>query len=107
MLLRAGEPVCGVELMAARLGQPPPQPWPAARPASARPLGLAGWANGAPLDAEPLQLCAGWPVRRPGRLDRPGRGHRRRRPALAGLAHRQPVCVPGPPPCARWHAPGR
>jgi DNA-3-methyladenine glycosylase len=62
VLLRAGEPVCGVELMAAR--RPASRPRDLARgPARlCQALGLAGWANGAPLDAGPLQLCAGWPV---------------------------------------------
>jgi DNA-3-methyladenine glycosylase len=62
VLLRAGEPVWGEELMAARrpasrhrdLARGP------ARLASA--LGLAGWANGAELGAGPLLLAAGWPV---------------------------------------------
>jgi DNA-3-methyladenine glycosylase len=49
VLLRAGEPVCGAELMATR------------RPAS-RPRDLAGWADGTPLDRDPLWLTAGWPV---------------------------------------------
>jgi DNA-3-methyladenine glycosylase len=62
VLLRAGEPVWGEELMAARrpgsrhrdLARGP------ARLASG--LGLAGWANGAELGAGPLLLTAGWPV---------------------------------------------
>jgi len=62
VLLRAGEPVLGVGLMAAR------------RPASRRrdlargparlaeALGLGAWANGADLRAGPVLLTAGWPV---------------------------------------------
>jgi DNA-3-methyladenine glycosylase len=62
VLLRAGEPVCGVELMAAR--RPASRPRDLARgPARlCQALGLAGWANGAPLDRGPVLLCAGWPV---------------------------------------------
>jgi DNA-3-methyladenine glycosylase len=62
ILLRAGEPVLGVDLMAAR------------RPTSSRrdlargparlgqALGLGAWANGADLDAGPVLLTEGWPV---------------------------------------------
>ena len=62
VLLRAGEPVCGAELMAAR--RPASRPRDLARgPARlCQALGLAGWANGAPLDRDPLWLTAGWPV---------------------------------------------
>ena len=62
VLLRAGEPVCGVELMAAR--RPASRPRDLARgPARlCQALGLAGWANGTPLDRDPLWLTAGWPV---------------------------------------------
>jgi DNA-3-methyladenine glycosylase len=62
VLLRAGEPVCGAELMAAR--RPASRPRDLARgPARlCQALGLAGWANGAPLDHGPVQLTAGWPV---------------------------------------------
>jgi DNA-3-methyladenine glycosylase len=62
VLLRAGEPVCGVERMRAR--RPASRPRDLARgPARlCQALDLAGWANGAPLDRGPVQLCAGWPV---------------------------------------------
>ena len=62
VLLRAGEPVRGAELMAAR--RPASRPRDLARgPARlCQALGLAGWANGAPLDRDPLWLTAGWPV---------------------------------------------
>jgi DNA-3-methyladenine glycosylase len=62
VLLRAGEPVCGVELMAAR--RPASRPRDLARgPARlCQALGLAGWANGIPLDRGPVLLTAGWPV---------------------------------------------
>jgi DNA-3-methyladenine glycosylase len=61
VLLRAGEPVCGVELMAAR--RPASRPRDLARgPARlCQALGLAGWANGAPLDRGPVLATAGWP----------------------------------------------
>jgi DNA-3-methyladenine glycosylase len=62
VLLRAGEPVLGVELMAARR--------PAARPRDltrgparlAAALGLDAAANGGDLRAGPVLLTAGWPV---------------------------------------------
>ena len=62
VLLRAGEPVCGVEHMRARrqanrprdLARGPAPPFQAPRP--------AGLANGLPLDRAPVLLCAGWPV---------------------------------------------
>jgi DNA-3-methyladenine glycosylase len=62
VLLRAGEPVRGAELMAAR--RPASRPRDLARgPARlCQALGLAGWANGTPLDRDPLWLTAGWPV---------------------------------------------
>jgi DNA-3-methyladenine glycosylase len=61
VLLRAGEPVCGVELMAAR--RPASRPRDLARgPARlCQALGLAGSANGAPLDRGPVLATAGWP----------------------------------------------
>ena len=54
VLLRAGEPVCGAELMAAR--RPASRPRDLARgPARlCQALGLAGWANGASLDRGPF-----------------------------------------------------
>jgi DNA-3-methyladenine glycosylase len=62
VLLRAAEPVLGVELLAAR--RPGSRPRDLARgPARlCQALGLAGWANGASLAAGPVQLTAGWPV---------------------------------------------
>jgi DNA-3-methyladenine glycosylase len=62
VLLRAGEPVLGAGLMAAR--RPVSRPRDLARgPARlCQALGLAGWANGAPLDRGPVLLTAGWPV---------------------------------------------
>jgi DNA-3-methyladenine glycosylase len=62
VLLRAGEPVLGVELMAAR------RPWSRPRDLTRGParlagaLGLGPWANGADLRAGPVLLTAGWPV---------------------------------------------
>jgi DNA-3-methyladenine glycosylase len=62
VLLRAGEPVLGVELMAAR--RPASRPRDLARgPARlCQALGLAGWADGADLRSGPVLLTAGWPV---------------------------------------------
>jgi DNA-3-methyladenine glycosylase len=62
VLLRAGEPVLGAELMAAR--RPASRPRDLARgPARlCQALGLAGWADGADLRAGPVLLTAGWPV---------------------------------------------
>jgi DNA-3-methyladenine glycosylase len=62
VLLRAGEPVCGTELMAAR--RPASRPRDLARgPARlCQALGLAGWANGVSLTSGPVLLTAGWPV---------------------------------------------
>jgi DNA-3-methyladenine glycosylase len=62
VLLRAGEPVVGAALMAAR------RPASRARDLARGParlcqaLGLAGWADGADLRAGPVLLAAGWPV---------------------------------------------
>jgi DNA-3-methyladenine glycosylase len=62
VLLRAGEPVLGAELLAAR--RPGSRPRDLARgPARlCQALGLAGWANGASLSTGSVQLTAGWPV---------------------------------------------
>ena len=62
VLLRAGEPVCGEELLRAR--RPASRPRDLARgPARlCQALGLAGWANGASLADGPVLLTAGWPV---------------------------------------------
>jgi DNA-3-methyladenine glycosylase len=62
VLLRAGEPVLGAELMAARrpLARPRDLTRGPARLAAA--LGLGRWANGADLRAGPVLLTAGWPV---------------------------------------------
>jgi DNA-3-methyladenine glycosylase len=62
VLLRAGEPVLGIELMAAR--RPASRPRDLARgPARlCQALGLAGWADGADLRAGPVLLTAGRPV---------------------------------------------
>ena len=62
VLLRAGEPVCGIAHMQAR--RPASRPRDLARgPARlCQALGLAAWANGAPLDSGPVLLAAGWPV---------------------------------------------
>jgi DNA-3-methyladenine glycosylase len=62
VLLRAGEPVYGEELLRAR--RPASRPRDLARgPARlCQALGLAGWANGASLADGPVLLTAGWPV---------------------------------------------
>jgi DNA-3-methyladenine glycosylase len=62
VLLRAGAPVLGTELMAAR--RPASRPRDLARgPARlCQALGLAAWADGADLRAGPVLLTAGWPV---------------------------------------------
>jgi DNA-3-methyladenine glycosylase len=62
VLLRAGEPVLGTELLQAR--RPASRPRDLARgPARlCQALGLAGWANGASLTGGPVLLTAGWPV---------------------------------------------
>jgi DNA-3-methyladenine glycosylase len=62
VLLRAGEPVLGAGLMAAR--RPASSPRDLARgPARlAEALGLGAWANGADLGAGPVLLTGGWPV---------------------------------------------
>ena len=105
VLLRAGEPVCGTELMAAR--RPASRPRDLARgPARlCQALGLAGWANGVSLTSGPVLLTAGWPVpddqvTRTGRVgvtsatDRPWRalatGHPSVSPGRPGPARRPP-----------------
>jgi DNA-3-methyladenine glycosylase len=62
VLLRAGEPVLGVDLMAAR--RPASKPRDLARgPARlTEALGLGAWANGADLRTGPVLLAEGWPV---------------------------------------------
>ena len=62
VLLRAGEPVLGVDSMAAR--RPASRPRDLARgPARlTEALGLGAWANGADLRAGPVWLTEGWPV---------------------------------------------
>jgi DNA-3-methyladenine glycosylase len=62
VLLRAGEPVLGTGLLAAR--RPASRPRELARgPARlCQALGLSGWANGASLTAGPVLLTTGWPV---------------------------------------------
>jgi DNA-3-methyladenine glycosylase len=105
VLLRAGEPVRGTERMQAR--RPASRPRDLARgPARlCAALGLAGWANGLPLDRPPVLLTAGWPVPDDqvawtGRVgvtaaaDRPWRalvaGHPNVSPARPGPARRDP-----------------
>lgn len=111
VLLRAGEPVAGIELMQAR--RPASRPRDLARgPARlCQALGLAGWANGAGLSAGPVQLTAGWPVPDgqvawTGRVgvtaaaDRPWRalvaGHPNVSPGRPGPARRRAGGQPGP-----------
>jgi DNA-3-methyladenine glycosylase len=62
VLLRAGEPVLGTDLLRAR--RPASRPRDLARgPARlCQALGLSGWANGAPLTGGPVLLTAGWPA---------------------------------------------
>jgi DNA-3-methyladenine glycosylase len=62
ILVRAGEPAIGAELMAAR--RPASKPRDLARgPARlTQALGVSGWANGADLLAGPIWLARGWPV---------------------------------------------
>ena len=69
VLLRAGEPVLGEELMLARhlaarrAGRRPTRRDLARGPGRlSRALGLAGWANGADLARGPVRLTAGWPA---------------------------------------------
>jgi DNA-3-methyladenine glycosylase len=62
VLLRAGEPVCGLEQMASR--RPASRPRDLARgPARlCQALGLSGWANGASVTSGPVLVTAGRPV---------------------------------------------
>ena len=95
VLVRAGEPVCGAGLMAAR--RPASRPRDLARgPARlCQALGLAGWANGLPLDRPPVLLCAGWPVPDDqvawtGRVGVTGAADRPWRALVAGDPHTSP-----------------
>ena len=62
VLLRAGEPLLGTELLRAR--RPAGRTRDLARgPARlCQALGLSGWANGLPVTTGPVLLAAGWPV---------------------------------------------
>ena len=62
VLLRAGEPVCGTELMAPGARPAAPATWPGARPASARPSAWPAGPTAPPLTSGPVLLTAGWPV---------------------------------------------
>jgi DNA-3-methyladenine glycosylase len=62
VLVRAGEPVLGAELMAARRRGGRPQDLTRGPARLAEALGLAAWANGADLRAGPVLLTAGAPV---------------------------------------------
>jgi DNA-3-methyladenine glycosylase len=62
VLLRAGEPVLGAELMAARRPGSRPRDLTRGPARLAAALGLGRWANGADLRAGPVLLTAGWPV---------------------------------------------
>jgi DNA-3-methyladenine glycosylase len=62
VLLRAGEPVLGAELMAARRPASRPRDLTRGPARLAAALGLARWANGADLRAGPVLLTAGWAV---------------------------------------------
>lgn len=62
VLLRAGEPVCGVEQMAARRPRARPGDLTRGPARLAEALGISGWANGADLVAGPVWLAAGQPV---------------------------------------------
>jgi DNA-3-methyladenine glycosylase len=62
VLLRAGEPVLGTELMARRRPAGRPQDLTRGPARLTEALGLAGWANGASLTAGPVLLTAGEPV---------------------------------------------
>ncbi len=62
VLVRAGEPVLGAELMAARRPHVRPRDLTRGPARLTAALGLAGWADGADLAAGPVLLTAGWPV---------------------------------------------
>ena len=62
VLLRAGEPVLGVALMAARRRGSRPRDLARGPARLTQALGIAGWADGADLQAGPIRLTAGWPV---------------------------------------------
>jgi DNA-3-methyladenine glycosylase len=107
VLLRAGEPVLGAELMAAR--RPASRPRDLARgPARlCQALGLAGWADGADLSAGPVLLTAGWPVPDDrvawtGRVGVTAAADRRWRALVAGDPHVSPgrPAAGGRPPSA-------
>jgi DNA-3-methyladenine glycosylase len=108
VLLRAGEPVLGVESMAAR------RPASRARDLARGParlteaLGLGAWANGADLRAGPVWLTEGWPVADAevawtGRVGVSGGVDRLWRALIAG----SPYVSPGRPgPTVRRRRPG-
>jgi DNA-3-methyladenine glycosylase len=101
VLLRAGEPVRGVELMAARRRASRPRDLARGPARLCQALGLAGWANGAALTAGPVRLCAGWPVPDQrvawtGRVGVTAAADRPWRALVAGDPHVSPA-RPGPP----------
>ena len=105
VLLRAGEPVLGVESMVAR--RPASRPRDLARgPARlTEALGLGAWANGADLRAGPVWLTEGWPVGDAevawtGRVGVTGAADRPWRTIVAASPHVSPG-RPGPAPGRR------